>query len=439
MPEGFTQAFVSVPDTLFHDGFQFRFRAFGNQSGAYDVWLLDYILLTNRWRSEQRGYFDRSIETESASLLKPYYSMPLHHFLADPVKYSQIPSLFATNLNSRIQPVSYTVRLEDHETETEFQRLANEVPDNLPAQSRLRLTGSRAVDPALLEGLGKDSLTVDVNFFLNSGDNFLINRIGGAGDTLYYAKVDLRENDTLRTQVHFGDFFAYDDGTAEHAAGINQANGELAYQYVFGEKDTITAVRIYFPKIGASGPQIPFQMKFWSKLDTMHELHAQNFVTQLSTESEPFAEYKLSSPVIVEDTVYIGWQQSTDDFLAVGLDKNTNSSQRMFYRVSGMWRENTEVEGSLMIRPVVRDVEQVVTSVGSDEHRFYPNPSESVLSIRAALEDVRVIDLAGKAVHVDISSWENFTRLVFPNSSFGTYLIHFRLKGKQFTERVYIR
>ena len=36
-------------------------------------------------------------------------------------------------------------------------------------------------------------------------------------------------------------------------------------------------------------------------------------------------------------TFYVGWIQTTDDLLNIGLDLNKNSNQYMFYNFNGTW------------------------------------------------------------------------------------------------------
>ena len=82
---------------------------------------------------------------------------------------------------------------------------------------------------------------------------------------------------------------------------------------------------------------------------------------------------------MVEDTFYVGFKQNNNNFLPVGLDKNTNSSNKIFYKVDGMWNQNTVINGSLIIRPVFGKTNYVLTSINEIELErgclLYTSPS----------------------------------------------------------------
>jgi hypothetical protein len=51
------------------------------------------------------------------------------------------------------------------------------------------------------------------------------------GIPVTYPEVDFRINDTVRTIVPIRDFLAYDNGSVDYSAGINQRSGMLAVRY----------------------------------------------------------------------------------------------------------------------------------------------------------------------------------------------------------------
>ena len=53
-----------------------------------------------------------------------------------------------------------------------------------------------------------------------------------------------------------------------------------------------------------------------------------------------FNTYELENHLIVEDTFYIGFKQFESNFLAVGLDKNNNTSDKIFYKIDNQWEQN---------------------------------------------------------------------------------------------------
>ena len=62
--------------------------------------------------------------------------------------------------------------------------------------------------------------------------------------------------------------------------------------------------------------------------------------------------FKLKNQSWLKTHFMLGSNKNNNNFLPVGLDKNTNSSNKIFYKVDGKWNQNTVINGSLIIRPV---------------------------------------------------------------------------------------
>ena len=68
----------------------------------------------------------------------------------------------------------------------------------------------------------------------------------------------------------------------------------------------------------------------------------------------------------------------------VGLDKNNNTADEIYYYINNQWEQNNLIQGSLMIRPVFGDVENYLTTLNEDDNEnisIYPNPSSGVFYI----------------------------------------------------------
>ncbi|MBC7892932.1 MAG: T9SS C-terminal target domain-containing protein, partial [Sphingobacteriaceae bacterium] len=97
----------------FHAGFQFRFRAFGRESGAFDTWHVDYVYLNRGRRASDRFYKDLAVRSQPSSYLRRYRAMPLAQFLVKPAAETadslktDIGNLFNTN---NFTTLSLTVR-----------------------------------------------------------------------------------------------------------------------------------------------------------------------------------------------------------------------------------------------------------------------------------------------------------------------------------------
>ena len=86
----------------------------------------------------------------------------------------------------------------------------------------------------------------------------------------------------------------------------------------------------------------------------------------------------------VTDSFYVGWKQSTNKLLNIGLDRNTDSKNMRFFNVSGNWQKSA-IDGSMMIRPIVSSKNVLGTSVTQAlnknlQPKFFPNPTNSILN-----------------------------------------------------------
>ena len=102
---------------------------------------------------------------------------------------------------------------------------------------------------------------------------------------------------------------------------------------------------------------------------------------------------------MVEDTFYVGFKQNNNNFLPVGLDKNTNSSNKIFYKVDGMWNQNTVINGSLIIRPVFGKTNYVLTSINEieiEKENIYPNPSNGKFYLSEAADIIFILNSEGQ-------------------------------------------
>ena len=69
-----------------------------------------------------------------------------------------------------------------------------------------------------------------------------------------------------------------------------------------------------------------------------------------------FAYYAYDDPIPVEGNIHVGLVQGSEAMLNFGLDKNTNANAgQLHYQLGlgGAWL-NSEIEGTVMIRPVMR-------------------------------------------------------------------------------------
>ena len=138
-----------------------------------------------------------------------------------------------------------------------------------------------------------------------------------------------------------------------------------------------------------------------------------------------FEYVPLDNPIPVEGTVFVGFVQ-TEARINIGLDKNTNTNPSfLWYTFPSLPWQQSEIEGSLMIRPVFRAGKDVVTGLNApyvtEGPLLFPNPSQGVCQWQLDEEtSIRVLDMTGKVV----ASWDNLQpgRHAWDGATAGTYV-----------------
>lgn len=431
----------------YHEAFQFRFQSFSRLSGAFDTWNLDYIYLNSGRSASNTAYLDRSLTSVPSSPLGKYTAVPMPQFKNHPDHYIGMAGVGFYNLNVQLQPVRFTALIRNGDTDELIQVLNDDQAlSPIPTGFDRRTISASPLDPSLID-TSLVSINLETEFHITSGDNFLIDEIRGT-DTVFFRELDYRVNDTVRATFVLDDYFAYDDGEAEFGVELNLNGGKVAYEFVAPEADILTHLDVYFPPLARNQQSIPIRLLVWEKLtDSLGNelvLRAEQAQASSSGFLDEFTRFELSSPVVVEDTFYIGYEQQGETFLAVGLDKNNDRSDKIFFNVNGAWDQNLELQGSLMIRPVFdRDRKDVVLSVGDDfsteeKLRIYPNPSSGTIRVNRSFEALQVSDISGRRLRTlsGRSAVEEPITLKLPS---GIYLLTFVMDGQRITRKLIIR
>ena len=313
------------------------------------------------------------------------------------------------------------------------------VVDPLTGPFERRTIDSPILDNTLLD-LSADSLLLETTYFIRSGDNFFIEDINPGVDTTFNLQVDYRVNDTVRVTTVIDDYFAYDDSDPDFAAGINQRGGQLAYAYFAEQRALLTHVDINFPFVQQAGE--PIEVFVWSKLDGEPEsvVFQDPFSVLRSGSIGELRAYQLDTPVFVQDTFFIGFQQATNEFLAVGLDKNKDTGDQMYFNVSGTWEQNESVNGSFLMRPRFdKTIAANFTEAGSAAPlapNIYPNPSPGSVYIDGAVNSIRIYDNWGQESGFSVRTDEKGVWVDLSKNKKGIYLLKFIKEGKAFTKRI---
>ena len=85
----------------------------------------------------------------------------------------------------------------------------------------------------------------------------------------------------------------------------------------------------------------------------------------------------------VVGTFYIGWEQTTDNLLNIGMDKNLHANEYMHYNVGAGWN-NSQFLGSWMMRPILsQKTLPLIVNEKKPIFSIYPNPVHSQLYVES--------------------------------------------------------
>lgn len=461
--DSFTQVMIAVTgDQYYHDNFQFSIISFGRLSGPYDTWNVDYVYLNKGRTANDTSYPDRTINLPLTSMLKDYYSMPYDHFMENPTANLQPPLISMHNLEfipgntnqSDVQPINYdsedSVFVYRDGVESVYTHqldLATSIGNPLqplefrqtPIQTLPDLTALTTLDSAA---------RVKVKLWINSGDNIVPSLANPLGDynIAKYAPIDFRVNDTTQVEFTLDNYYAYDDGTAEYGAALNQPGAQLAYLFEMktNKPDTIVAIDFYFPGFGDETNQsILVQILRDLSGDPGSFLYTQSVTVQRSTQNKFWRLEPLSRFVGVNGSFYIGWKQSAASVLAVGLDKNTDSGDKIFFNINGQWEQNTNLTGSLMIRPVFGKGDGVITGVEENTEKtslmVYPNPGNGTFVVMGSFDRAELFTLSGQAVRTTSQQVSDGTQFQIDNPTSGLYVLRIQSRTGLSTHKIIVR
>ncbi|UCH14741.1 MAG: T9SS type A sorting domain-containing protein [Bacteroidales bacterium] len=420
----FIQVILSIDDSLFQNGFKFRFRNYTSISindvtqgkGALsnaDQWHLDYIQLDNRSVEEHPKINDISFIEPLRSTLRNYESVPWSHIdnVITDERLDTIP-VFIRNAYERLFPP-------DDSTAVTRQYYVKDLNDN-----------SYFIEPYPDNGITEQFLN---NSVIDRGDRFKPYYQQTEADAglfeiaAYFRNTEhYKGNDTVKRIEKFLDYYAYDDGTAEYGFGISGESSRgalLAYRFKLYRTDTLRAIDFYFNKTRNNfNATKSFKICIWDnyKGSPGELIYPEDL--ELSPLSYPdsskglneFTRYSFDSLLIVSDTIFVGWQQTTEEFLNVGYDINNANKKNILTNITGNWipfNNSPYIEGSLMIR-LICGTRQLTTSINSFDRAggefisLYPNPASEYINIQFPLSlndspvSVSIYDFFGKPVYI---------------------------------------
>jgi len=365
----------------YQDGFKFRFRSYGAQTGNLDIWHLDYVRLKAAY-NVVTGQLDTLLQDVSfvkplTSVINGYTSIPWDHFkslsTADQQSIINDSLTVSYRVNDNVSnDVGFNTRIYDYAgnyVSGNGQTNGNIFP-NRPNNINLAYTSPLDSIFPQTPSISDDSTFFTIKSFFSNSASFN----------------GVRENDTVTYKQEFYNYYSYDDGSAEVAYDlINAPNGKLAMKFNIIKLDTLRAIRFYFTQQGASVANNLFTIKVWSSLSPETVLYQEpGQKPSYINEVNGYSTYVLDQIVPVSGVIYIGFQQVLADGLHLGFDRNTTSNANMFYNITGSWNNVGVANGSFMIRPVMGDTNLFVGIQNVDYGNLisvFPNPSKGIINI----------------------------------------------------------
>ncbi|WP_017732549.1 T9SS type A sorting domain-containing protein [Nafulsella turpanensis] len=431
---------------FFHEGFQFKFESFNRQSGQYDLWHVDYIYLNKNRSLSDLYYQDRAISDLPASLFYPYTAIPISQFFAAPEEYINpvFPfTVFSFEEPGKEEAVEYNIATTTLSGDTvavqaEKALIQDEFGNLLEGQQYFALEAPGITKEALLPYAGADSLYLLSRIQLTSEEG---SPLFGANDTALIVNV-----------LH--DYFAYDDGTAEYGLALTGgSNVQLAYEFTLEEQDTLTHLNFYLPYFNENLSGQFVDLKVWRSLGvdegTPDELiyTERDVVLRNSDSLNEFSSFKLRQAQVLEPgTFYIGLAKKSEGFLALGLDRNTDSREKVWVSVDGStWFQEQEETGSLMIRP--RFEQNVDPLVLSSEDKIinypvsiFPNPSNGKFTIASTALRIEIYNNHGQLVRAYLQErGNNRTAIDIQGQAVGFYIVKLIFKDTTVSKKILLK
>ena len=472
-PTVFYDTIIQVSgEQFFHDKFQFMLRTFGRLSGPFDTWHVDYVYLNKGRNINDLSFPDRALSTQLGPLFGKYRAIPRNHLFSND---QLTPPTFEIQ-NMKNEPASINFRTEGYFSSTDRKKnitypphqvvISKATPINI-TDNVLFANEHRAVrmdtlpnvnDPQQFpQDAGIDSTIVRLTIALQTRDNIPFNYTppvepDSTGDYKRdYIPIRFTTNDTLTADYILSDYFAYDDGVAEYAAGLIESGNQVVYEFELDttyalKQDTLIGFDIYFPPYAVTSnqtvdffiyhedPDNPgFPGELWLRIPAKRVLR------------KGINEFQriqfLPALLIDEKKFFLGWQEPVAGEVMVGLDISNDTKEKMFVNTNGTWYQNEDVVGSLMMRPVFGSG-IIDASVGIDEEEtsaVYPNPNHGIFYIEGKFDGLLIFSMTGEAITWRSSAANDRNEIRMDRIVPGLYLVRYTQGKKVISKKIIVR
>ena len=392
---------VAISDSCYMDSaFRFRFRNYCSledygktgMMGNVDQWNIDYVMIDRgRDADTAESFRDIAFVKPAPTMLSHYRAMPARQYRTG--EMAQKLSMTIANLYSSPIASYYSYRVLDSSGTVLYTYDGGY--QNAPAEGyqTAEVHASPTVGYTFVESDDERTYTIVHNA-----------REGANGDSH-------PQNDTVRFSQVFGNYYAYDDGTAENGYGLTSTDNvmELAYRFDLNVADSLSAIDIAFNNsYDGENEGIAFHLAVWQAEEGLPGtmLYRDNEVRHpvlpdsaaLEGGSSAFHRYVLESSVVVSGSIFVGFVQTGNDFINIGFDRSFNSADRIYHHTSREW-EQSILSGSLMMRPCFGKAATIgIAKPEVSAPVLYPNPADRQAYISGTAADCRwtLYDIQGR-------------------------------------------
>lgn len=426
-------AAVTVDSSIFFDSlFRFRFRNYASleatpkagKAGNCDYWHVDCIWLDSARTIVEHPVRDVAFAAPAGSLLKRYRAMPYRQYVAS--ELANRLEMKITNRYGSVLTSQYGYRVKDtagnelHHYDGGFQNTPSFWPDGTYQTAAVHATPS--VDYVF------PTMTAPTTYCVEH-----VVREGAGGD-------DFQENDTVRFMQVFDNYFAYDDGTPENGYSLTSTAPSmyLAYRFDLHEEDTLTAVDLYFNSTDDdANAAISFYLTVWTAgEDGRPDAVLYRDQRRRQPQVGGYCRYELDYGVTVNGALFVGFEQTGNDFINLGFDRSFNSTEHIYYLTDSSWRQSF-LSGSLLLRPCFGA--SATMGIGAEPESvavtIHPNPANTYVRAEGDVERMELYDLQGRQVAA--SRGRQMATDALPN---GVYLLRMRLTdGNTVVQKLIVR
>ena len=347
----------------FHNDFQFRFRNYGALEGNVDTWHIDYVRVAAQG-NEPAPLFEEVafVAPPSSFLAAPWTAMPWPHYTAQPEAYQR---------NSLV-----TLHRSFLTAEPAGERGVEGGTRRCPWRPRRIHAPGWGHPQCGCAGLFETDYLGDLDipdllFSPAVSDSFATFHVSCWEDEVGAAnltnQLGVPDNDSIVHVQTFRDYYAHDDGTAEKAYAVEGPvpGCEVAVGFDIQQPDTLEGVWIHFTPFYDDAAGETFTLKVreddpdnlgqpGDDLVSQFTIHEPNYFAN-AYDGFTYVPFDVPIPVAA-GRVYVGFvQQGESASTSASTNPRTPTSTTCGGPIPRPRRGcHLEIEGSLMIRPVLR-------------------------------------------------------------------------------------